>query len=63
MLIHAIAADDVMQRLGVASKFNADWDFLTRLHGTGRERAQAWIEAHLDTVGVESTIDIRSVYL
>jgi NTE family protein len=63
MLIHAIAADDVMHGLGVASKLNADWEFLTHLHDIGRERAQAWLEAHFDALNVRSTIDIRETYL
>ena len=63
MLIHAISADDVMQNLGVASKLNADWEFLTHLHAIGRERAEAWIAAHFDALNVASTIDIRGTYL
>ena len=63
MLVHAISADDVMKELGVASKLNADWGFLTRLHEIGRERAQAWIDDHFDDLGVDSTVDIRGVYL
>src|SRR5271166_4229675 len=63
MLIHAIDADDVMQALGPASQLNADWDFLMRLHDIGRERADRWLAAHLDLIGVESTVDIRDKYL
>jgi NTE family protein len=63
MLVHAIAADDVMQSLGAASKLNAEWEFLTRLCEIGRARAGAWIEAHYDALNVESTIDIRGTYL
>ncbi len=32
MMLHAIEADDVMRGLGVASKLNADWEFLMHLH-------------------------------
>ncbi len=53
MFVHAIAADDVMQTLSVASKFNADWEFLTHLHGIGRERAGAWIERNYDSLNAE----------
>ena len=60
MLIHAIEADDVMERLGPASMLNADWDFLTDLRDTGRERASQWLSAHLDMVGIELTVDIRA---
>lgn len=63
MLIHAIDADDVMQELDAASKLNADWGFLTHLHGIGRERAERWLNAHLADVGVNSTVDIRAKYL
>jgi NTE family protein len=63
MLIHAVSADDVMQNLGVASKLNAEWEFLTHLHAIGRERAEAWIEANFAALNVASTIDIRGTYL
>ena len=63
MFVHAIAADDVMQTLSVARKFNADWEFLTHLHEIGRERAGAWIERNYDSLNAESTIDIRETYL
>jgi NTE family protein len=63
MLIHSIEADDVMQSLGVTSKLNADWEFLTHLRDIGRERADRWLKANLDLIGVESTVDIRCKYL
>jgi NTE family protein len=63
MLIHAIAADDVMQKLGAASKLNAEWEFLTHLREIGRERAGAFLVAHYDALNVESTVDIRDTYL
>src|SRR3954453_1405670 len=43
MRIHAIDAEDVMQGLGVASKLNADWEFLLHMHDIGRARAEAWL--------------------
>jgi NTE family protein len=63
MKLHAIDADDVMRDLGVASKLNADWEFLMHLHEIGRERAEAWIAATFDKLGVESSVDIREKYL
>jgi len=63
MRIHAIDAEEVMQGLGVASKLNADWEFLLHLHGIGRERAQAWLDGDFGKVGVESSVDIRAKYL
>jgi NTE family protein len=63
MLIHAIAADDVMSGLSVASKLNADWEFLTHLRDTGRARADAWLAKNFGRLGRESTVDIRERYL
>jgi NTE family protein len=63
MLIHAISADDVMRTHSVASKLNADWDFLLDLRETGRSHAATWLERNFDRLNVESTIDIREKYL
>ena len=63
MLIHEISAEEVMADLSVASKLNADWEFLTNLRDVGRARAEAWLEAHFDQLGRESTVDIRAKYL
>ena len=63
MLIHSVCADDVMRGLGVASKLNADGEFLRHLHALGRERAQAWIDRHFDDLGARSTVDIQAAYL
>jgi NTE family protein len=63
MLIHSISADDIMLKLGVASKLNADWSFLTDLRDAGRARASAWLENNFDRLGKESTIDIHGTYL
>jgi NTE family protein len=63
MLIHAIAADEAMSKLGVASKLNADWDFLMYLHEIGRDAAAKWLDANFDRIGVESTVDLQTVYM
>jgi NTE family protein len=63
MRVHAIAADDVIAKLSIASKLDADWEFLTSLRDTGRERAAQWLDAHFDRIGVQSTVDLQSVYM
>ena len=63
VLIHSVGADDVMRGFGTASKLNADLGFLSQLRALGRERAQAWIDHHLDDLGSRSTVDIRTAYL
>jgi NTE family protein len=63
MRIHVVAAEDVMAPLSVASKLDADWEFLTRLRDIGRDRAEQWLDAHFDRLGVESTMDLQAVYM
>ena len=63
MLIHAIADDDVMRSLGVASKMSTEWEFLTGLRDTGRACADAWIAQNFDQLGNSSTVDIGAIYL
>ena len=58
MLIHTIDAEDKLNRLGVSSKLNADWEFLMWLHELGRERASVFLEQHYDKINVESSTDI-----
>jgi NTE family protein len=52
-----------MTKLSVASKLDADWEFLTRLREIGRDRAGQWLDAHFDRLGVESTVDLQAVYM
>ncbi|EIG63598.1 patatin-like phospholipase family protein [Bradyrhizobium sp. WSM1253] len=63
MLIHAIEAELFMKDLGVASKYNADWNFLTHLRDVGRSCADKWLTANFCHVGTRSTIDIHARYL
>lgn len=60
MLLHSIAADDVMQMLSAVSKMNTSWDFLTQLRDIGRERAAQWLDDSFPRIGEESSTDIRS---
>lgn len=63
MLIHAIEAEPFMRKLGVGSKLNADWKFLTHLRDQGRVCAESWLDSNFDQIGVRSTVDIHSRYL
>jgi len=63
LLIHAIDGEDVIATLSNSSKLNGNWGFLTYLHKTGRERADQWLQANFDRIGVETTVDMRSRYL
>ncbi|AWN39746.1 patatin-like phospholipase family protein [Methylobacterium durans] len=63
MRMHAIDAESVMQTLGVASKLNADLDFLLHLHAIGRASAEAWLAGAFAEVGRRSTVDLQDRYL
>src|ERR1700738_800981 len=54
MHIHAIDADDVMQKLGATSKLNADGDFLLRLH-------QGRIQPRRSVAAISSGNDRRKI--
>jgi len=63
MLIHSISDDEFMAALSPTSKYNADWEFLTFLRDQGRKCANDWLAKNLGKLGVESSIDIDSLYL
>ena len=56
---HRIADPEVMTTLGLRSKNNTAWAFLTYLRDAGRARATAWLECNRDKIGHESTLDLQ----
>ncbi len=63
MLVHAIEGQDFMRELGVSSKLNADWEFLTHLRDVGRARAEAWLEQNYEAVNQHTSVDLGAMYL
>jgi NTE family protein len=61
--IHTVDAEAEMSRLGYSSKLNADRDFLSWLFELGRAQANAFLAAHYDKIGVESSTDIAEKFL
>lgn len=55
--LHRIEAEERMADLGVSSKLNADWGFLTELRDLGRAAAGTWLEERFDSLGTESTFE------
>ena len=55
--LHRIEAEGEMAKLGVSSKLNTDWGFLTTLRDLGRDSADRWLEAHFADVGARSTYE------
>lgn len=63
MFIHSIENEEFMRKLGVSSKLNPDWEFLTHLRDIGRESAEDWLDRNYDDIGKRSTVDIAEKYL
>ncbi len=63
MFIHLIEAEDIIKNLAGSSKMNGDWTFLTYLFELGRERANQWLAANFDQLGVATTVDLETRYL
>jgi NTE family protein len=60
--VHLIEAEDLIRELAWSSRLNGDWDFLKQLHDLGRKRADQWLAANFDSVGVKSTVDLQAKY-
>jgi NTE family protein len=57
MRVHRISSE-AMADLGYSSKLNAEWEFLTMLHGEGRRSAEAFYREHEHHLGKQSTLDL-----
>ena len=62
MHVHAIYDEKTMLALGVSSKLNAEWAFLTHLRDRGRETAQDWLARHYDDIGTRNTLDLSWIF-
>jgi len=63
VLMHTIRADTVMAQLGVSSKLNPDWNFLSHLRDRGRAVADDWLTQHYVDLGKRSTVDLRREFV
>jgi NTE family protein len=60
--VHLIEAEDLIRELAWSSRLNGDWNFLKHLHDMGRRRADQWLAANFDSIGVKSTVDLQAKY-
>jgi NTE family protein len=60
MRVH-IVRNPMMNKLGVSSKLNAEWEFLTMLRDKGRAAAQVFLDEHADDIGRKSTMDLATL--
>lgn len=63
LFIHMIEAEEELARLNASSKVNASAAFLHYLFELGRDRARAFLDRHLDDLGVRSSTDIAARFL
>lgn len=62
VLIHMIADDDLMQQLSVATKLIATPQTLHQLRAAGRKAADTFLSDHFDSIGVESSVNLRAMF-
>jgi len=57
MRIHLVR-NEIMRELGYSSKLNAEWNFISMLHGEGRRAAEAFLSDNEDNIGRRSSVDL-----
>jgi len=60
--VHAIHDEKTMLGLGVSSKLNAEWAFLTHLRDCGRAAADGWLARHYEDIGIRNTLDLSWIF-
>jgi len=63
LFMHLIEDEERMRRLGMSSKYNGDWGFLTSLREDGRAAADAWLQENRGALGQRDSIDLRARFL
>lgn len=61
--LHRIEAEERMGHLGVSSKLNADWGFLSDLRDTGRAAADDWLARHEKDLGQRSSFETGPLFV
>ena len=61
--LHRIEAEERMGHLGVSSKLNADWGFLSDLRDTGRAAADHWLARHEKDLGQRSSFETGPLFV
>lgn len=61
--IHNINPEVALGSLGASSKMNADWNFLQKLRQLGHAMATDWLRTNFDDIGINSTCDVKEIFL
>lgn len=60
--IHRIDGGDFLRKFPASTKMDPNWSMLLELFEYGRAATKQWMEAHYNSLGVESTLDLRMAY-
>jgi len=60
--VHVIENQEELKPLGVSSKMNTEWAFLSKLHDLGRDTASRWLDETATSIGEQSTVDLREMF-
>ena len=63
LLLHMVADEAGLAPLNASSKSNTERSFLEALHALGHAAADRWLHEHRRSVGLRSTLDLRSTFL
>jgi NTE family protein len=61
--LHMVQDQALMSRLSYASKLNADYDFMLTLRDAGKAATRAWLDAHYDSIGKDSSLDLTRLHV
>lgn len=62
MLMHVVSDDAALVPLGAGAGVNIDKDFFEKLFQIGRLACDRWLDAHFDSLGLRSTVDLRRMF-
>jgi NTE family protein len=62
MFIHTIEAERELGGFSVSSKLNPSMDFLNHLFALGQAKADAFLDAHFDAIGVRDSTDLEATF-
>ena len=60
--MHLIDPAEEMLKLSSSSKLNLELEFLHHLRNLGRESARTWLDKNYETVGKDSSLDLREMF-
>ncbi|WP_430911428.1 patatin-like phospholipase family protein [Methylobacterium sp. sgz302541] len=62
VLVHRIDGTDLLDDQAASSRMDTRWEAFGTLRDRGRDAARAWLDAHYEDVGRDSSVDLRMAY-